>query len=247
MSSLLTTHLATAHPAVHYAILAATTTTTTKPSSSSSSSFLIFAVLIGVAVYLLFIRPRSQAARRQTTMQKQTAVGDRVVTTSGIVGRVRGFIGDRVQVEIADGVTIEVVRQAVGRRLPDELDDDDLIPPPPGADDLDDEHDEHDDDEHDEHRDDEHDDDEGGEEDDDEDEDPDEHAVSAAGAGPGSDAAAHGDGDTADLHAAAVEELPAYADETGGETSGTEGSSGDVADADADGAGVRSRWRRTRQ
>jgi preprotein translocase subunit YajC len=117
----------------HALVLAAATTTTAKPTTSSALSYLPLILLIAVGGYLLFIRPRNQQMRRQQQLGQQIAVGDRVLTRSGIVGRVRGFSGDRVQLEIADGVVIEVVRQGVGQKLPDEIDDDDLIPPPPGA------------------------------------------------------------------------------------------------------------------
>lgn len=126
----------------HTAVLAATsskTTTTAASSSSSALSILPLLLLIGVGGYLLFIRPRSQAMKRQQVQQQQLSIGDRVLTRAGIVGRVRGFTGDRVQLEIASGVVIEVVRQGIGQALPEELDDEDLIPPPPGAEDDDDE------------------------------------------------------------------------------------------------------------
>jgi preprotein translocase YajC subunit len=115
---------------------ASATTTTAKPTSSSSFTFLFIIILIGVGGYLLFVRPRSQAMRRQQAAGQQFAVGDRVLTRAGIVGIVRGFNGDRVQLEISAGVVIEVVRQGIGQKLPDELEDDELIPPPPGADEL---------------------------------------------------------------------------------------------------------------
>lgn len=116
-----------------HALLLAATTTTAKPTSSSAISYLPLVLLIAVGGYLLFIRPRNQAMRRQQQQGRELAVGDRVLTRAGIVGRVRGFSGDRVQLEIADGVVIEVVRQGIGQQLPDQMDDEDLIPPPPGA------------------------------------------------------------------------------------------------------------------
>lgn len=119
-----------------HALLLAATTTTAKPKAASAISYLPLVLLIAVGGYLLFIRPRNQAMKRQQQQTRQLAVGDRVLTRAGIVGRVRGFSGDRVQLEIADGVVIEVVRQGVGQQLPDEVDEEDFIPPPPGADDL---------------------------------------------------------------------------------------------------------------
>ena len=63
------------------------------------------------------IRPRNQRRQRQQQVSKQIAVGDTVMLTSGIIGRVEGFVGDRAKIEIAPGMTIEVVRQAVAQRV----------------------------------------------------------------------------------------------------------------------------------
>ena len=56
--------------------------------------------------------------------------GDRVMTTSGILGTVRGLDGDRVSLEVAPGVEITVVRGAVGSKEPDG------IASPPATDDA---------------------------------------------------------------------------------------------------------------
>ena len=48
-------------------------------------------------------------------MQSTLEVGDEVMLTSGVFGTVRDLDEDTAQVEIADGVTIRVVRGAVGQ------------------------------------------------------------------------------------------------------------------------------------
>jgi hypothetical protein len=53
---------------------------------------------------------------------KQISVGDKVMLSSGIIGRVDGFVGDRARIEIAPGLVIEVVRQAVTQRVDDATD-----------------------------------------------------------------------------------------------------------------------------
>ena len=47
-------------------------------------------------------------------MQSSVAVGDEVMLTSGIFGTVRGLADDKVQVEVAEGVTVSVARGAIG-------------------------------------------------------------------------------------------------------------------------------------
>ena len=47
-------------------------------------------------------------------MQRGLAVGDEVMLTSGIFGMVRALDDETVALEVADGVTLRVVRAAVG-------------------------------------------------------------------------------------------------------------------------------------
>ena len=99
------------------ALLAATA----KKSSSSSFTLIFFVLLFGVG-YFFLIRPQRQRRQKQMQVGKQISVGDKVILSSGIIGRVEGFVGDRARVEIAPGMVIEVVRQAVSQRIDDVTD-----------------------------------------------------------------------------------------------------------------------------
>lgn len=96
---------------------AATTTTAAKKHSSSSSSVFIF-VLLGafIIIYFFFLRPRSQRARQQAQATKDFSLGDEVISIGGIVGKVVGFDGDDVEVEVDDGVVLTFLRRAVNPR-----------------------------------------------------------------------------------------------------------------------------------
>jgi preprotein translocase subunit YajC len=74
-------------------------------------------LLLGVAVvfWLLMLRPAQRQRRELHVMQSSVAVGDEVMTTSGIFGRVRALDEETVRLEISDGVEIRVVRAAIGR------------------------------------------------------------------------------------------------------------------------------------
>ncbi len=123
-----------------------------KKSSSSSFTLIFFVLLFGVG-YMFLIRPQRQRRQRQLQVNKQISVGDTVMLSSGIIGRVEGFIGDRARIEIAPGLVIEVMRQAVSQRV-DEAPDADFQDDEHDDQDEHDEHDEHDEedtDEHDEH------------------------------------------------------------------------------------------------
>lgn len=79
---------------------------------------LIALVLLG---YLLLVRPMRRRSRQAAELQSSLAVGQRVMMGSGIFGTVRAIAADeRVRVEIADGVVVEVLRAAVTRILTDE-------------------------------------------------------------------------------------------------------------------------------
>lgn len=108
-------------------ILAASTPSTTAKGTAKSTggsyTILVFIALI-VAVYIFFIRPRSQRARQQQQQQKRFEVGDEVVSIGGITGRVVGLDDDEVEVEVADRVVLTFLRRAVNARNP---------APPPAA------------------------------------------------------------------------------------------------------------------
>ena len=61
---------------------------------SSSSFTLIFIVLLFAVGYMFLIRPRRQRRQRQVQVSKQIEVGDKVLLSSGIIGRVERFVGD---------------------------------------------------------------------------------------------------------------------------------------------------------
>ena len=89
---------------------------------SSSSFTLIFIVLLFVVGYMFLIRPQRQRRQRQLQVSKQIDVGNKVLLSSGIIGRVDGFVGDHARIEVAPGVIIEVVRGAVSRRVDEAVD-----------------------------------------------------------------------------------------------------------------------------
>jgi preprotein translocase subunit YajC len=98
-------------------LLSAAKTTTTKAKSKTSSyTSILFIVIIGAGAYLLLGRGRQRAKMAQQ-QQSQIGVGDRVATSGGIIGRVEQIDGDRAQLEIAPGTTIEVMRQSIARRV----------------------------------------------------------------------------------------------------------------------------------
>lgn len=71
-------------------------------------------LLIFVVMYFLIIRPQRANMKRREELLKNIRRGDQIVTGGGIVGKVTKVIDDNeLEVEIADGVKIRVVRSGV--------------------------------------------------------------------------------------------------------------------------------------
>ena len=71
-------------------------------------------VAIALLFWLVLIRPAQRRQRALGQFQRAVAPGDEVMLTSGIYGTVRAIDDDTMSLEVADGVTLRVVRAAVG-------------------------------------------------------------------------------------------------------------------------------------
>ena len=68
-------------------------------------------ILIFVIFYFFLIRPQQRKVKEHKAMVENLKKGDKVVTSGGIVGTISRVIdNDKVEVEIADNVTVEVIR-----------------------------------------------------------------------------------------------------------------------------------------
>ena len=103
-------------PSLAALVLAASKSSTTTTSGSSAFSLIILFVFV-LGAYFLFIRPRSQAARRQREDLQEIVVGDEVLTGAGIFGTVLDVAADRVTLETAPGTRITVLRSTIARRI----------------------------------------------------------------------------------------------------------------------------------
>ena len=70
-------------------------------------------ILIFAIMYFLLIRPQQKKAKEHKAMVQALKRGDRVVTNGGIYGQVSHVADDHLMVEIADGVKIKIMRDAV--------------------------------------------------------------------------------------------------------------------------------------
>src|SRR5712692_9046981 len=79
---------------------------------------LVFIGIIFVIFYFLLIRPQTKRAKEHKTMLDALAKGDEVVTGGGIAGKITQIDESFLTVEIANGVTVKVQRQAIQSVLP---------------------------------------------------------------------------------------------------------------------------------
>ena len=68
-------------------------------------------ILIFVIFYFFLIRPQQKKVKEHKAMVESLKKGEKVVTSGGITGVITRVVdNDKVEVEIADNVTVEVIR-----------------------------------------------------------------------------------------------------------------------------------------
>ncbi|HEY0920730.1 preprotein translocase subunit YajC [Devosia sp.] len=86
------------------------------PSAGAGDLLLQFApiLLLVVIFWLLIFRPQQKRMKQQQAMLAAIQRGDTVVTTGGLVGKVTKAVdGEDLEVEIAQGTRVKVVRSMV--------------------------------------------------------------------------------------------------------------------------------------
>lgn len=75
-------------------------------------------VLIFVVFWFLLIRPQQKKVKQHREMVAAVRRGDRVLTAGGIIGTVTKVLNDtEMQVEIAEGVRVKVLRSTISEVL----------------------------------------------------------------------------------------------------------------------------------
>jgi preprotein translocase subunit YajC len=77
------------------------------------NSLIIPTMLIIGIMYFLMIRPQQKRLKEHRDMVAAIRRGDTIVTSGGIIGKVTKVEDNELQVEIAEGVKIKVVRGTV--------------------------------------------------------------------------------------------------------------------------------------
>ncbi|MCF3973868.1 preprotein translocase subunit YajC [Paracoccus salsus] len=74
-------------------------------------------ILIFAIMYFLMIRPQQKRVKQHRAMVEALKKGDQVVTQGGILGKVTSVRDDELEVEIAQGVKVRIVRSTVSQVL----------------------------------------------------------------------------------------------------------------------------------
>mgnify|MGYP001399381050 CR=1 FL=1 len=82
--------------------------------SGSGFAQFIPLILIFVIFYFFLIRPQQKKIKDHKLMVGALKRGDEVITSGGIVGKIEKILGnDKVEIQIADGVTVQVVQSTI--------------------------------------------------------------------------------------------------------------------------------------
>jgi preprotein translocase subunit YajC len=84
------------------------------PGQANALAQLIPFALILAIFYFLILLPMKRRQKKIQEFQDSLKVGDKIVTTGGIYGKITRVNDRSLQIEIADRVRIEVARAAVG-------------------------------------------------------------------------------------------------------------------------------------
>lgn len=95
----------------------AATTSSAVPQGGGFSQILI---LLGFVVifYLLLWRPQAKRAKEHRQLMASLAMGDEVITTGGMVGKITALRDDLVTLKIAENVEIKMQKAAIASVLP---------------------------------------------------------------------------------------------------------------------------------
>ena len=88
------------------------------PAASDPIMTFLPMIAIFVAFYFFLIRPQQKRAKEQKEMLQALSIGDEIVISGGIAGKVKKLSDNYLDLEIADNVEINVQRGAVQLLLP---------------------------------------------------------------------------------------------------------------------------------
>lgn len=86
----------------------------------SPAGNLIFLVLLVAVFYFMLIRPQKKRVDQHRRLVESLGDGDEIVTIGGMYGTITRLDTEDVEVEVAPGTTIRILKSAVARKVSDE-------------------------------------------------------------------------------------------------------------------------------
>ncbi len=83
------------------------------PAGAAGIASFLPLILIFVIMYFLMIRPQQKKLKEHRAMVEALKKGDEVITQGGLVGKVTSVRDNELEVEIAPGVKVRVIRATV--------------------------------------------------------------------------------------------------------------------------------------
>ena len=81
--------------------------------SSSLIQIVPFVLILGIFYFIILLPTRRKQQKVQEFLESLKE-NDKIITTSGIYGQIAKINGDRISLQVADKVRIEVSRAAIG-------------------------------------------------------------------------------------------------------------------------------------
>lgn len=92
--------------------------TTAQPQPGGGFAMPMVLVLFLVFIYFTVWRPQSKKAKEQRDMLSSLAVGDEVMTTGGIIGKIAKMTESYIHLSVSDSVQLTMQKSSVANVLP---------------------------------------------------------------------------------------------------------------------------------
>lgn len=86
--------------------------------SGTDFSGIIMIVVLGIAMYLLMIRPQQKKQKEHKKLMENLTKGDEIISSGGILGKIKSVGENFVTVDLGSEQEIKLQRQAISTVLP---------------------------------------------------------------------------------------------------------------------------------
>ena len=98
-------------------VSSATAAQAANPQAAGGSTLFMLAIFF-VAMYFMMIRPQNKKMKEHRELIENLAVGDEVVTSGGVLGRISKLTDSFVLLSISEGVDLAFQKNAVSTSVP---------------------------------------------------------------------------------------------------------------------------------